>query len=73
MEAFKYVLILIFYSISPLEFHLVWFQEEEFVVSEMQYVMRLDGLVSSHPIYQPVNLPDELYAIFDAITYYKVM
>ena len=31
-----------------------------------------DSLVSSHPVYQPVNDPAEISALFDRITYSKV-
>ena len=34
--------------------------------------MKLDGLVTSHPVYQPVNDPGEIDALFDTITYSKV-
>ena len=31
-----------------------------------------DALVTSHPIYVPVNHPDEINEIFDSISYQKV-
>ncbi|ELU00955.1 hypothetical protein CAPTEDRAFT_209320 [Capitella teleta] len=48
-----------------------WEMENQFVVNSMQYVFALDGLASSHPIYQTVNHPSEISQIFDSITYYK--
>ncbi len=36
-------------------------------------VLELDSKLSSHPIVQPVNHPDEITEIFDTISYSKVM
>ena len=35
-------------------------------------VLELDSKLSSHPIVQPVNHPDEITEIFDTISYSKV-
>ncbi len=42
-----------------------------FVVSEVQDVMRIDSLESSHPIYQDVYNPDQIKELFDRISYGK--
>ena len=34
--------------------------------------MDFDALVTSHPVYVPVNHPDEINEIFDRISYVKV-
>ena len=39
---------------------------------DLQVVMKLDAKLSSHPIVQPVNHPDEITEIFDTISYSKV-
>ena len=39
----------------------------------MHDVLDFDGLVTSHPIYVPVNNPDEINEIFDRISYAKVL
>ena len=44
---------------------------EQFVVMDLQSVMRIDSLESSHPISIPVNHPDEISEIFDRISYSK--
>lgn len=38
----------------------------------MHSVLELDATLSSHPIVQTVNTPDEITSIFDAISYNKV-
>ena len=43
-----------------------------FVESETQAAFVPDGLASSHPIFVPVNHPDEIVEIFDLISYRKV-
>jgi aminopeptidase N len=45
--------------------------EEKFVLNEMQKVMQDDASLTSHPISQPVNQPDEIISVFDAISYKK--
>ena len=44
---------------------------EQFVLSDLHLVFRLDCLESSHPINIEVNHPDEIAEIFDRITYSK--
>ena len=44
---------------------------QQFVVNELQTVMGVDGLITSHPISQPVHHPDEIGQIFDRISYNK--
>ena len=52
--------------------YLLTFQFDQFVVIDLQDVFNFDGLISSHPIYVPVNHPEEISAIFDRISYGKV-
>ena len=49
------------------------FQEAQFVTDAMQDVLQIDGLMSSHPVYQPVNHPDQISQVFDTIAYSKVL
>ena len=51
---------------------IILYQDDQFVIEDLQRVMRLDGLITSHPVYQPVNDPGEIDALFDTITYAKV-
>ncbi len=44
---------------------------EQFVSMDLQSVMRIDALESSHPISIPVGHPDEINEIFDRISYSK--
>ena len=44
---------------------------EQFVVTDLQDVFRIDALESSHPISIPVKHPDEINEIFDRISYGK--
>ena len=44
---------------------------EQFVTRDVQDVMGLDALESSHPISVTVNHPDEINEIFDRISYGK--
>lgn len=46
----------------------VWTQ---FIVDEQSLALRLDALENTHPIQVEVNHPDEITAIFDAISYEK--
>ncbi len=46
----------------------VWTQ---YIVDEQQIAFRLDALEHTHPIEVPVNHPDEIRSIFDAISYEK--
>ena len=43
------------------------------MVGDLQDVFNFDGLISSHPLYVPVNHPDEISEIFDRISYAKVI
>jgi len=45
---------------------------EQFVGMDLQSVMRIDALTTSHPISIPVGHPDEISEIFDRISYSKV-
>ena len=44
---------------------------EQFVTMDLQSVMKIDALESSHPISIPVGHPDEISEIFDRISYAK--
>jgi len=44
---------------------------EQFVTHDLQDVLRIDALESSHPISIPVKHPDEISEIFDRISYGK--
>ena len=44
---------------------------EQFVISDLQNVMGIDALESSHPINQPVSHPSEIQELFDRISYAK--
>ncbi|UYV77000.1 hypothetical protein LAZ67_14002774 [Cordylochernes scorpioides] len=48
-----------------------WNMDDQFVLDEVQDVMSLDCLLSSHPVSQPVGHPDEINEIFDRISYGK--
>lgn len=48
-----------------------WKLKESFVSEDLQSALSLDGLRSSHPIEVPVNKPEEINQIFDAISYSK--
>lgn len=43
----------------------------QFIASEQQQALSLDALENSHPIEVPINHPDEIRTIFDAISYAK--
>ena len=45
---------------------------DQFVVVDVQSTMKSDSLATSHPIYVPVQHPDEVNEIFDSISYGKV-
>ena len=45
---------------------------EKFTVSELFGAFSMDGLTTSHPIYVPVESPDQINEIFDSIIYNKV-
>ena len=44
---------------------------EQFVSHDMQHVLTIDSLATSHPISIPVKHPDEVNEIFDRISYAK--
>eukprot|EP00090_Calanus_glacialis_P046064 TRINITY_DN885_c0_g1_i5.p1 TRINITY_DN885_c0_g1~~TRINITY_DN885_c0_g1_i5.p1 ORF type:complete len:807 (+),score=220.22 TRINITY_DN885_c0_g1_i5:315-2423(+) len=44
---------------------------EQFVITDLQDVFKIDALESSHPISIPVKHPDEINEIFDRISYGK--
>jgi len=48
-----------------------WDFQTEFVVTDLQPVMKLDSLESSHSIIQDVKNPDQIMELFDAISYSK--
>lgn len=48
-----------------------WDMEGQFLVNDLQRVMVLDSQLTSHPIVQAVNHPDEITEIFDSISYSK--
>lgn len=48
-----------------------WKILDQFVVQELQNVLSLDALKSSHPISIKVNNPTEINDIFDRISYAK--
>ena len=45
---------------------------DKFLTASLHPVLATDAKLSSHPIVQTVNNPDEITAIFDSITYDKV-
>jgi len=48
-----------------------WEMWTQFIVDEQQSAMKLDALDNTHPIEVPINHPDEIRSIFDAISYNK--
>lgn len=48
-----------------------WQMWTQFIVDEQQQALKLDALENTHPIEVPVNHPDEIRTIFDAISYSK--
>ncbi len=48
-----------------------WNMWTQFIVDEQQQALKLDALENTHPIEVPVNHPDEIRSIFDAISYSK--
>ncbi|XP_077524917.1 aminopeptidase N-like isoform X2 [Amblyomma americanum] len=51
--------------------HKDWEMAQQFIGDELQPVMELDGLKSSHPVSVPVYNPDEIIENFDKISYGK--
>ena len=52
---------------------LVFFQMEQFLLSDLQLVFPLDSLASSHPISVDVDHPKKIKQLFDRISYSKVL
>lgn len=48
-----------------------WDMWTQFAVDEQQQALKLDALEHTHPVEVPVNHPDEIRSIFDAISYSK--
>jgi puromycin-sensitive aminopeptidase len=48
-----------------------WEMWTQFIADEQQAALRLDALDNTHPIEVPINHPDEIRSIFDAISYSK--
>ncbi len=48
-----------------------WDMWTQFITSEQQTALKLDALDNTHPIEAPINHPDEIRTIFDAISYNK--
>jgi aminopeptidase N len=48
-----------------------WNMWTQFIVDEQQQALKLDALENTHPVEVPVNHPDEIRSIFDAISYSK--
>eukprot|EP00794_Sanderia_malayensis_P016583 gene16583-18269_t len=48
-----------------------WRMMEQIVVNDQASAFSSDALVTSHPIYIPVNHPNEINEIFDSISYQK--
>ncbi|XP_059047382.1 glutamyl aminopeptidase-like [Achroia grisella] len=48
-----------------------WTMLDQFLIKTLHSVLVTDAKLSSHPIVQTVNTPDQITAIFDAISYHK--
>lgn len=48
-----------------------WQMWTQFIVDDQQLALKLDALEHTHPVEVPVNHPDEISTIFDAISYDK--
>ena len=48
-----------------------WNMWTQFIVDEQYGALKLDALQNTHPIEVPINHPDEIRSIFDAISYSK--
>ncbi len=48
-----------------------WDMWTQFIAGEQQSALKLDSLDNTHPIEVPINHPDEIRSIFDAISYNK--
>ncbi|CAG0878547.1 unnamed protein product [Darwinula stevensoni] len=49
-----------------------WDMDTVFLADDLQRILRQDAGLTSHPIVQVVNNPDEITELFDSITYAKV-
>ncbi len=47
-------------------------KDEQFAVLQLQKVLLVDSLATTHPVFMPVYHPDEINEIFDSISYNKV-
>lgn len=50
----------------------LYYQLEQFVTEDVQPVMVVDSVTSSHPIVVNVNNPNQINEVFDSISYSKV-
>lgn len=48
-----------------------WDVLQYFPTDDLHGVLKLDALQTSHPLIQNVSTPDEIWSLFDAITYNK--
>lgn len=48
-----------------------WHMWTQFIANDQLAALRLDALENTHPIEVPINHPDEIRTIFDAISYQK--
>ena len=48
-------------------------QMDQYVARDLRNALSLDGLNSSHPIITGATNPDEINALFDSISYDKVL
>ncbi len=59
-------------SYLPLHaFHPEWQMWTQFAVDEQQPAFKFDALANTHPVQVPINDPEEIRTIFDAISYEK--
>ncbi|XP_076317960.1 uncharacterized protein LOC143229476 isoform X3 [Tachypleus tridentatus] len=48
-----------------------WNIEDQFLLEDIHPILETDAIITSHPIVQTVNHPDEISGLFDAISYSK--
>jgi aminopeptidase N len=48
-----------------------WNMWTQFIIEEQHSALKLDALKNTHPVEVPINHPDEIRSIFDAISYEK--
>lgn len=46
---------------------------DQFLIGDLHSVLDTDSKLSSHPIIQTVETPDQITEVFDAISYNKVL